>query len=68
MQINIQDLEGVSSITYALTKIDLAHDEVHLAAGSQVILVNSNGYAVGTLIFDGDFWTFSPEGYGKSSD
>ncbi len=66
-QINIEDLEIAREAAMYLINTEKNINSLLFSAGSQVKLVNANGYDIGTLIFDGDFWTFSPDGYGKEN-
>lgn len=68
MQINISDLEEVYRLSMKLTDIENHATEVGFAAGSRLVIDSTNGYKIGTLDFDGDFWTFNPEGYGNTDD
>lgn len=68
MQMNISDLEEVVRIVNKLPDLERPDTDASIGAGSQIIIDNANGYRIGTLIFDGDFWTFNPEGYGKTDE
>ncbi len=68
MQINIGDLEEVYRLGMKLADIEAHNSDIAFGAGSQIVVDNTDGYRIGTLIFDGDFWTFNPERYGKTDD
>ncbi len=60
MHIQINDLETVIKLARDLMNfpLDIAHMQV----------VNPDGYIIGSLMYDGEFWTFNPEEYGKTND
>jgi len=68
MQINIDDLEAVIKLVTNLIKAEPTDHDLAYCAGSYVVVDNPNGYRIGALEYDGNFWTFNPEGYGKTDD
>lgn len=64
MEIQVSDLEVVIDLSNRLIKAE-TEAQVCYAKGSCVFVESPNGYFIGKLIFDGDFWTLDPEGYGN---
>ena len=68
MQINIDDLEAVTAAAIAFMKVEDVVSGINFGSGSRIALYSAEEYLIGNLEFDGNFWTFDPEGYGKSID